>query len=145
MADVSRPVERLPDLVRPDQVVLWSQNLNRVLTRILSTKETFGRSFYHEACSNKTIALDSKAVAGYTITALQGIKTSSGTITAAVQINGTNVTGLSAIAVTSSAQDATATGSNVVDVGDRVTLVLSSNASAVDLEFTLSAVKLLPR
>jgi len=61
-----------------------------------------------------------------TINSVQNIYTSAGTVTVAIKINGTNVTGLSAISVTSSSQDVNATAANTVAVGDEVTIVMSS-------------------
>jgi hypothetical protein len=53
-------------------------------------------------------------------------KTDVGTCTVAVQINGTNITGLSALAVTSTEATTVATAANVVAIGDTVQLVLTS-------------------
>ena len=86
---------------------------------------------------NDTVYLTTYAPFAFTINSVQNIQTSSGTITAAVKINGTNVTGLSAIAVTSSSQDVNATAANTVAVGDEVTVVLSSNSSAANLRGTI--------
>lgn len=86
---------------------------------------------------NDTLYLTTYAPFAFTIDSVQNIQTSAGTITAAVKINGTNVTGLSAIAVTSTSQDATASGANSVAVGDEVTVVLSSNSSAANLRGTI--------
>jgi hypothetical protein len=57
-------------------------------------------------------------------------KTDSGTITAEVAINGTAVTGLSALSLTSTQDNSTATAANTVAVGDKVAITLSSNSSA---------------
>jgi hypothetical protein len=72
----------------------------------------------------------------YVIQSLR-IKTVSGTCTAAIQIGGVSVTGLSAVAVTSTPQLVNATALNTVAIGDRATMVISANSSAVDLEFTM--------
>jgi hypothetical protein len=105
--------------------------------------QTISLSFYLLTCSNITIALDAKAAFGYTIDSIRGLDLSAGTITAEVQINGTPVTGLTALSATTTAQDATATAANVVAAGDRVTLVLSSNAAATGMEFTLKSTRTL--
>lgn len=86
--------------------------------------------------SNGTYTLEYKAIAAYTITGID-IVTVSGTCTAAIQINGVNVTSLSGLSVTSSNTSATATGANGVSVGNEVTLVLSASSSPVGLKFTL--------
>ena len=65
------------------------------------------------------------------------VKSDTGTCTWAVQINGVNVTGLSAISVSSTEQLITATAANVVAAGQRVTIVSTANSSAVDVEFTI--------
>jgi hypothetical protein len=57
-------------------------------------------------------------------------KTDSGTITAEVAINGTAVTGLSALSLTSTQGNSTATAANTVTAGDKVAITLSSNSSA---------------
>lgn len=86
---------------------------------------------------NNTVYLTSYAPYAFTINSVQNIATSGGTITAAIQINGTDVTGLGSISVSSTEQDVTASGANTVSIGDKVTLVLSSNASAADLRGAL--------
>jgi hypothetical protein len=86
-----------------------------------------------------TYDIDTYAAFAYTITDVFQIQTSSGTVTAAVKINGTNVTGLSGISVSTTPQNVTATAANVVAVGDRVQLVFSSSSSPVNINFTLAA------
>lgn len=93
-----------------------------------------------ETPTNKTYILDQSAAYGYTINTLI-IATVSGTITAAVKINGTNVTSISAVSVSSTPTTATASGANTVSAGDKITLVLSSNSTAVDLSFTLKVTR----
>lgn len=88
-----------------------------------------------------TIYLDRKAAFPYTINQIRGLKTASGTATLAVKINGTNVTSLSALAVTSSTQDVTATAAFTVATGDEVTLVWSSPSTPVDACFTLQCTR----
>lgn len=98
-------------------------------------------SFSLETGVNKTIVLDSSATYARDIVRLKNLKTASGTITAAIQIGGTNVTSLSSLSVTSTPQSPDATGANSVAVGDRITLVLSSNSSAADIEFTMEYIR----
>jgi|HubBroStandDraft_1064217.scaffolds.fasta_scaffold221353_1 hypothetical protein len=85
--------------------------------------------------------LDTYAPFGYTVTNVYQIQTSSGTVTAALQINGTNITGMSGIAVTSTPQNVAATGANSVAIGNTLSLVFSSNASAQNIKFTLAATR----
>lgn len=89
-----------------------------------------------ESPSNKTYTLDQHASFAYTITNLD-IKTVSGTCTVAININGTPVTGLSSLSVSSVEQNATATAANTVAAGAIVTLAVSSASSPADMSFTL--------
>jgi len=89
-----------------------------------------------ETAANTTYYLDQYAMYAYTINEIR-IISSSGTVTSAVQIDGTNVTGVSGVAVSSSEATGTASAANSVAVGQTVTLVLSSNASALNVRFTL--------
>ena len=84
----------------------------------------------------KTYRLDLRADYPYEIDGFRAQLTG-GTITAAVQINGVAVTGLSAMALTTSLQSFTATAANAVAVGDFVDLVLSADATSGDLYFSL--------
>lgn len=64
-------------------------------------------------------------------------KLDSGSLTAAIKINGTAVTSLSAISVTSTQSVTAATGANSVGYGQRITLVVSSISTPANLAFTL--------
>lgn len=64
-------------------------------------------------------------------------KLASGTCTLAVKINGVDVTGLAAVAVTSSESTTAATAANTVAVGDTITVVASSISSPADLSFVV--------
>jgi hypothetical protein len=87
-----------------------------------------------------TYTLVLKAKYAFTINALDAIL-ESGTITMAVKINGTAVTGISGLAVTSTIGTATATAANAVVVGDKVEFTLSSNASGSMLDFILDCTR----
>lgn len=91
--------------------------------------------------SNGTYALDSYAAFPYTITGVNGILNASGSITAQVLINGVAITGLNSIAVNTSPQNITATANNTVAVGNRVTVVFTSNSTSLGLEFSLAATR----
>lgn len=93
-----------------------------------------------EVPTAKTYILDQSAAYAYTINTLI-VATASGTCTAAVKINGTNVTGISAVSVSSTPATGTASAANSVAIGDKVTLVLSSISSAADLSFTLKVTR----
>jgi hypothetical protein len=86
------------------------------------------------AAADGTIVLMGYAPWAGTINSLKNLQTSTGTITAAVQIGGVNVTGLSSLSVTSTPQSPNASGANTFAIGDVITVVLSSNSSAADLQ-----------
>ena len=88
------------------------------------------------APENFTITLDESAAYKYQIDTLIA-KLSAGTITAAIEINGTPVTGITAQALTSVQSTGTATALRTVNIGDRVTLVLTANAASANLALTL--------
>ena len=77
-----------------------------------------------------TYNLDTYAPFGYTVTEVYQIQCSSGSVTAALKINGTAITGLSSISVTSTPQNVAATGADTVAVGDTLSLNFSSNSGA---------------
>ncbi len=89
----------------------------------------------------QTYTLDLYATYGYTINALN-IISGSGTCTVAIKINGTNVTSLSAVSVTNTISNTTATGANTVNAGDKVTLVTTSNAALSNLQATIKITRL---
>lgn len=118
---------------------------NRILTLPdvtgkLVTSEVVA-NVYWTSPSNGTIPITPKAAFGSTIDQIRGLKTTSGTLTLAIQINGTNVTSLSALSVTSTPQDVTATAAFTVAAGDRITMVITSASSPVGLEFTLKGTR----
>lgn len=88
------------------------------------------------------IRLYAKAQYAFTINGVYGIRTTSGTATAKVTINGTSVTGLSALSVSSTTQDVAASGANTVAIGDivalEVTAVSSPSEFRMDLKVTRS-------
>ncbi len=89
-----------------------------------------------EAGSDKSYTLDEYAAYPYTINSLV-TKMASGTVSVAVKIGSTAVTGISSHSATSSQVTSTASAANSVVVGNRVTLVFSSSSSPVDFAFTL--------
>lgn len=88
------------------------------------------------APSNKTYTLDLSAPFPYTITALY-VQSSAGTATCAVQINGTNVTGLTGISVSTTLNGGSALSANTVTLSNKVTLVVSAVSGAADLAYAL--------
>lgn len=111
---------------------------NGIIQRLIRTGSG---SVFIAAPANTTIPLISYAEYGFTINEIDNLHTASGSITVGIQINGTDVTGLAGLAVTNTPQSPAATGANIVHIGDRVTLVLSSNSSAANLEFTMKATR----
>lgn len=89
---------------------------------------------------NKTFTLCEKAAYPFTINSLSH-KLASGTITAAIKINAVNVTGLSALGCSSTQAETAATGANSVSLGQRVTMELSANSTALDLAFSLKVTR----
>lgn len=98
--------------------------------------EMIGMNDINSSIGNNTYTLVFYAEYGFTINELK-IISGSGTCTAAVKINGTDVTGISAVSVSTSVATGTATAANTVVVGDKVTLVLSSTSSLNNLQATL--------
>lgn len=72
-----------------------------------------------------------------TINSLYGAQTTSGSLTLAVKINGTNVTGLSAVSITSTPGDTSASGANTFSAGDTITFVSSSASSDLGASWVL--------
>lgn len=85
-----------------------------------------------EAPTAKTYTLCQYATTAGTIQNLIA-KLASGTCTLAVKINGTDVTGLAAVAVTSTESTTAATAANAVAVGDTITVVASAISTPADL------------
>lgn len=107
----------------------------------ISTLTISKQVFIPNLLAGLTYPLDTYAPFGYTVTEVYQIQTSSGTVTAALKINGTAITGLSSISVTSTPQNVAATGANTVSVGNAVSLVFSSASSPVNIQFTLAATR----
>ena len=88
------------------------------------------------APGNRTYTIDLSAPFAYTINSLV-TQLTAGTCTVAVQIGGTNVTGLSAVAATTTLATTNATAANAVAANAKVTFVVSSVAGASELAFAL--------
>ena len=92
------------------------------------------------APANYTYVIDQSAAYAYTINSFIA-QTSAGTITCAVKIGTTAVTGISAQALSSTPSTGTASGANSVSIGNQVNLVCVSNSSSADLSFTLKVTR----
>ena len=68
-----------------------------------------------------------------TIASLTAVTTGTRSCTAAVRIEGIDVTSLDAVSVTTSKATTNATGANTVNAGDEVTVVLSAGAGSGDV------------
>jgi len=102
--------------------------------------EQWGGNDINSSIGNNTYTIMLYAEYGMTINELK-IISGSGTCTAAVKINGTNVTGISAVSVSSTIATGTASAANTVSTGDTVTLVLSSTSSLNNLQWTLKTTR----
>ncbi len=98
-----------------------------------------GGNFFASVPINATIIIVPYALYSFTINQLFALATSSGSIVLAVNINGVPVTGLSALTVNSTSQEPEATALNLVEIGDEVTVVLSSAIIPLDLRFSMGA------
>lgn len=94
------------------------------------------------ASSDGTYVLTTSARYAFKINSIQGLKSTSGTCSFKVQINGVDVTSITGLSVTSTPQNVTATGANTVAIGDTITFIVSSASSLNDLFFTLDTTRI---
>lgn len=99
----------------------------------------FGINSFIELPGAKEYTLIESAPRAMTIDTIK-IKTNSGTCRANVRIGGTSVTGMSAISVSENQTTATATASNTVAAGARVTIVIDNISAAIDLALTIKVI-----
>lgn len=116
--------------------LLGSGNIDASVTMV----ESISLEDANTSISSKTYVIELYAAYPYNINQLK-IKSASGTCTAALKINGTNVTGISAVSVSSTIATGTASGANSVSVGDTVTLVISSTSSLADLQASIKTTR----
>lgn len=124
---------KIPDGEIPVEKLVAADVLTTAeLQTALGVPATDGRKvdllFSLSSIANGTYVLDAKATFPYTIDGLV-IDSLDNTGTVAVQINGTNVTGLSAVSATTTLSDTNATAANSVVAGNAVTLVFTSIAT----------------
>ena len=86
--------------------------------------------------ADDTLTMIQNSYVQYTIDEIT-IQSASGTATYSIEIDGVPVTGLSAISVTSSENTVVATALNFATVGDKVTLVRTADATALDVAFSI--------
>lgn len=90
-----------------------------------------------EAPVAKTYPLVGSAEYAFTINTITTDCVSGSVTSFDLEINGTNVTGIAAVDMTTTEQTDTATAANSVSAGDRVSLVLNTISTPVDCEFTV--------
>lgn len=91
--------------------------------------------------ANQTIILISYSEYALTVNGINNLKCSSGSCTIDFQINGTPITSLHNLSVTGTGQSPSATGANTMSVGDQLTVVITNNSSATNLQFTMKATR----
>ena len=132
----------MPDLTVSSDVDAFMASANQAgMRELLIVGLVSEGSLFMSSVSVTTITLVAKARFARTINGIYGLKTSAGTCTVSIRINGTSVTGLGSLSVTSTTQDATATAANSIAIGDSVTIVISSSSSATNLQFTLQSTR----
>lgn len=87
-----------------------------------------------------TYVLELYAEYAYTINEMR-IISGAGTVTANLKIGSTSVTSCSAVSVTTTITSCTASGANTVAVGDKITLVTTSNSGLNDLQATIKTTR----
>lgn len=114
--------------------VVGVRNGNTDVQLDLSSLFKIGGGYIGDAVTAaQTLTLIPSAPYAFTINSLKSLGTVSGTVTGALKINGTNVTGCSALSLTSTPQNATATAANTVAAGDVVTFVTTAPSSLTGL------------
>jgi hypothetical protein len=120
------------ELNKLDGVTLTTAQINSLLN--------FDIQFTLPTGANGTYVLVQKASFGFTIDAVVH-DTASGSITCAVQIDGTAVGSASALTVDSTETETTTGSPKTVSAGNTVQLVLSSNSSALGVSIQLKCVR----
>ena len=87
-----------------------------------------------------TYRLEHRAKYAYTVEEID-IIADGGTCTAQIAINGTPVTGMSSLSVTTTSLNASATAANTVNVGDELQLVISAASSLDNVSLSLRTVR----
>lgn len=124
----------------PQLAINGTTNKITITGALAGLVESIGLQDSNTSIAAQTYVLELYASYAYTIDTLH-IISGSGTATAAVKINGTNVTSLSAVAVSSTISNTNSSGANAVAVGDKVTLVISSPSSLDNLQVSLKTTR----
>jgi hypothetical protein len=121
-----------------------AQQLAAISASIPSSTATFGIQFSLDVGADGNYVLDQYASFAYTVNSVVH-QCDSGTISCAVQIDGTGITGLTALSLTSSESavisSSGTTANKTVDAGDTLRLVLSSNSSAMKVRVKLNCTR----
>lgn len=96
-------------------------------------------SLYGDLESGQVFVLDLKAWDAYTITDVT-TKLAAGTATVTLKINGTAITGLTNINLTTAKTDFLATAANLVSVGAEVTIEVVSATNAFNLDLSINTI-----
>ena len=83
----------------------------------------------------KSYTLDYRVFRAYRLSQIS-LGTKSGTATVSIQINGSNVVGLTNLAISSTLQTFIATSGNLANIGSKIDFIVTA-ASSIDLAFTL--------
>lgn len=101
---------------------------------------TFSIQFLLPVGSDDTFTILQSAPFGFTIDRAY-CQTASGTITANIKIGGTSVTGLSAIAITSTESNTASTAANTVAAGDKIEVTTTSNSTGTMVSICIECTK----
>lgn len=96
-------------------------------------------SLYGDLESGQVYILDLKAWDAYTITDVT-TKLAAGTATVTLKINGTAITGLTNINLTTAKTDFLATAANLVSVGAEVTIEVVAATNAFNLDLSINTI-----
>lgn len=89
----------------------------------------------------ETIPLDSSAFFDYIVNGLRALQLAAGTCELTIRKNGVAITGLSALAVSTTPANPNATAGNSIAAGDSLDMVVANPAGASNLQFTLAATR----
>ena len=101
---------------------------------------TFSIQFLLPIGSNDTFTVLQSAPFGFTIDKAY-YQSTSGTITANIQIGGVSVTGLSALAITSTEGNTSSSAAKTVAIGDKVTAVTTANSTGTMVSLCIECTK----
>jgi len=148
VAAITGQTELASGLAATDEVIVSDGGVLKrmdisVLEEYLSTNLTglsFGLQFFIATGADATYIVDQFASFAYTIVDAVA-ETVSGTITLEVNIDTVAVTGISAMAITSTESTDTASGANAVAAGATVDFIFTSNSSALGLSVKLNCTR----